>query len=510
MIYRFDNLALDTDRQELTRDGKRIDMEPQVYAVLALLVARHDRVISKDDLTENVWDGRAISDATLNSRIHGARQAVGDDGQKQSLIRTYRGRGFRFVGEIIEEAGPPTAISIAEGAAAANMSRSAVAVLPFANLSGDAEQDYFAYGLTEDIITDLSRFQDLVVIARNSTFKVKDEGLDVTGIGKKLGARYIVEGSVSRAGGRVRITAQLIDAVSELILWADRYDRELGDIFAVQDEVTRTIAATLGVRLQDAATRRALKKPTPELDAYDCLLRARRFTSALNETMHSEARDLLERAVVLDLDYGDAHALLANVYLAEHRFELNTLPDPLGRALAMAQKAAEIDPQNAYAHCWLAIVHFFRHENSQFKTESRRALGLNPNDPETLADIGHYHAFMGEFEKGVELTRAAIELNPLHPGWYNFSFARDHYNRSEYEETLADVERINMPQFYWARLMEAAAFGQLGRPADRVVESLLKLKPGFSARAELEKWNAAPNDRDHILDGLSKAGLLIS
>ena len=508
MIYRFGNSVLDTERLELTRGGRLVEMEPQVFAVLALLVERHDRVVSKDDLFENVWDGRTISDAALNSRIHGARRAVGDDGQRQSLIRTYRGRGFRFVAETIEEASPPAAIAATEGATTI-MRRSAVAVLPFENRSADPEQEYFAHGLTEDIITDLSRFRDLVVIARNSTFKVNGEGLAVAEIAKKLGARYIVGGSVSRAGGRVRIAVQLIDVTTEIYLWADRYDRELGDIFAVRDEVTRKIAATMGVRLQDAAIERALKKNASELDAYDCLLRARRFTSALNETMHSEARDLLERAVKLDPDYGDAYALLANVYLAEHRFELNALPDPLGRALAMAQKAAEIDPQNAYARCWLAIVHFFRRENAQFKAEARRALDLNPNDPETLADIGHYYTFMGEFEKGVELTRSAIELNPLHPGWYHFSFARDHYNRSEYEETLADIERVNMPGFYWSHLMKAAALGQLGRPADKAVERMLKLKPGLSVHAELEKWNAAPSDMDHILDGLSKAGVRV-
>lgn len=506
MIYRFGDFVLDPGRLELTRDGRVVEMEPQVFAVLALLVERHDRVVSKDDLFENVWNGRIISDAALNSRIHGARQAVGDDGRSQSLIRTYRGRGFRFVAEIIEEASPAAAIPAAEGATAI-MRRSAVAVLPFENRSVDAEQEYFAHGLTEDIITDLSRFRDLVVIARNSTFKIKGERLDVAEIAKKLGARYIVEGSVSRAGGRVRIAVQLIDVTTDIYLWADRYDRELGDIFAIRDEVTRKIAATMGVRLQDAAIERALKKNTSELDAYDCLLRARRFTSALNETAHREARDLLEQSVRLDPDYGDAYALLANVYLAEHRFELNVLPDPLDRALAMAQKAAEIDPQNAYAHCWLAIAHFFRRENAQFRAEAERALNLNPNDPETLADIGHYYTFMGEFEKGVGLTRAAIELNPLHPGWYHFSFARDHYNRSEYEETLADIERANMPRFYWSHLMEAATLGQLGRPAGKIVEGLFKLKPGFSARAELEKWNAAPGDMDHILDGLAKAGI---
>ena len=175
--------------------------------------------------------------------------------------------------------------------------------------------------------------------------------------------------------------------------------------------------------------------------------------------MHAEARDLLEKAVALDPNSADAHALLANVYLAEHRFDTNPQPDPIGRALAMAQTATRLDPQNAYARCWLAIVYFFRGENDTFEAEAGRALALNPNDPEILADIGHYLAFMGAFERGVELSRRAQALNPLHPGWYYFSFARRHYDARDYEAVLADVERIALPHFYWTHLLRAAAFG---------------------------------------------------
>jgi adenylate cyclase len=281
------------------------------------------------------------------------------------------------------------------------------------------------------------------------------------------------------------------------------------DILAVQDEVTRTIAATLGARMQDAALQRALRKNAAELDAYDCVLRARRYTATLSADMHAEARDLLEKAVELDPGNADAHALLANVYLAEHRFETNPQPDPIGRALAMAEIAVRLDPQNAYAHCWLAIVHFFRGENDTFEAEAQRALDLNPNDPETLADIGHYLAFMGEFERGIALSRRAQALNPLHPRWYHFSFARWHYDRQDYEAALADVQRIRLPHFYWTHLLNAAALGQLGRTEDAAasLQQVFALKPGFSARAELRKWNAAPADFEHLLDGLRKAGL---
>jgi tetratricopeptide (TPR) repeat protein len=228
----------------------------------------------------------------------------------------------------------------------------------------------------------------------------------------------------------------------------------------------------------------------------------------LSADMHAEARDLLEKAVELNPLSADAHALLANVYLGEHRFEMNPRPNPIGRALVHALAATRLDPQNAYARCWLAIVHFFRGENDRFEAESQLAVSLNPNDPETLADVGHYLAFMGEFERGVELSRRAQQLNPLHPSWYYFSFARLHYSQKAYEEVIADTEKVGLPHFYWTHLLRAAALGQLGRAeAPDSLARIFEIKPTFSARGELRKWNAAPNDLEHILEGLRKAGL---
>jgi tetratricopeptide (TPR) repeat protein len=204
----------------------------------------------------------------------------------------------------------------------------------------------------------------------------------------------------------------------------------------------------------------------------------------------------------------DAHALLANVYLGEHRFEMNPRPNPIGRALVHALAATRLDPHNAYARCWLAIVHFFRGENEKFEAEAQLALSLNPNDPETLADVGHYYAFMGQFERGVELSRRAQQLNPLHPGWYHFSFARLHYHEKRYEQTIADVEKVGLPHFYWTHMLTAAAKGQLGhRDAGDALARIFEVKSNFSARVELRKWNAAPADLEHILEGLQKAGL---
>lgn len=187
---------------------------------------------------------------------------------------------------------------------------------------------------------------------------------------------------------------------------------------------------------------------------------------------------------------------------------MNPRPNPIGRAMTHALAATRLDPHNAYARCWLAIVHFFRGENEKFEAEAQLALNLNPNDPEILADVGHYYAFMGQFERGAELSRRAQALNPLHPGWYNFSFARLHYSRNNYEQTIADVEKIGLPHFYWTHMLTAAAKGQLGqKDAGDALARIFDVKPNFSAHVELQKWNAAPLDLKHILDGLTKAGL---
>jgi len=425
MRYRFGDFELATERYELRLNNILLRVEPLVFDLIVFLSRHAGRVVSRDEVVDGVWQGRIVSEATIDGCIKSARRILGDSGDKQNYIRTVRGRGFEFAAQVavVEEAQSGVEVS-----ALGMAPRAVLAVFPFANQHAEGD-DYFSDGLTEDIITNLSRFRDLRVIAAASTLQFRGHSIHVPDLCKQMKAAYVVQGSVRRTAGRVRISVQLIDGVSCVQLWGDRYDREIGDIFEVQDELTRRIAASLGVKLQDVSLQRAMTKGPMELDSYDCVLRARRYTSALSAEMHAEARDLLERAVELDPLSSDAHALLANVYLAEHRFEMNPRPDPIGRALTHAVCATQLDPRNAYARCWLAIVHFFRGENEKFETESQLALRLNPNDPETLADIGHYLAFMGEFERGVELSRRAQELNPLHPGWYYFSFARLDYNR---------------------------------------------------------------------------------
>jgi len=511
MTWRFGDFEIDADRYELRRAGVAQAVEPLVFDLLLFLARNPGRVIPRDEVVGHVWQGRAVSEATISSAVKSARRALGDSGDSQNYIRTVRGRGFEFLGSVTEAADtapvPRVAAASAPRPGPAADTRPTVAVLPFTNLSAEADE-YFADGLTEDIITNLSRFRDVLVIGIASAFRFKGRALDLAEARERLGAGYFVQGSVRRAGGRVRVSAQLIDGGNGVQLWGERYDREMGDLFEVQDEVTRTIAATLGVTMQDVALQRALTKSATELDSYDCLLRGRRYTRLLSAEAHSEARELLERAVELDPLSADAHALLANVYLAEHRFGMNPRLNPIGRAIVHALAATRLDPHNAYAHCWLGIVYFFRFENEKFETEARLALQLNPNDPEILADIGHFLAFAGEFDRGMELSLRARRLNPLHPGWYYFASVRWHYNRREYADAVADSRRTGMEDFYWTWIFIAASHGQLGLPeAKESLARMYALKPDCDPGVELKKWNAAPDDLAHIMEGLRMAGM---
>jgi TolB-like protein len=385
MRYQFSDFELTTERYELRRNGIALHVEPLVFDLILLLLRSPGRVVSREEMVERIWQGRLVSESTIDGCIKSARRILGDSGDNQSYIRTVRGRGFEFAAPVtalgessVNSSREQTQEHPGEGSAtneasptghplAANVSpsgtvpRPVLAVFPFANQNAETD-DYFADGLTQDIVTNLSRFRDLRVIAAGSTLQYKGLSINVPEFCRQMRAAYVVQGSVRRAAGRIRITVQLIDGVSCIQLWGDHYDREMGDIFDLQDELTRRIAATLGVKMQDVSLERAMAKGPLELDSYDCVLRARRYTSALSAEMHAEARDLLEKAVELDPHSSDAYALLANVYLAEHRFEMNPRPDPIGRALTHAMRATQLDPQNAYARCWLAIVHFFRGE----------------------------------------------------------------------------------------------------------------------------------------------------
>jgi TolB-like protein len=288
--FHFSDHVLDAGLRELTRDGQAVAVEPQVFDLLIYLVENRERVITKDDLIENIWHGRIVSESTLTSRVNSARKAVGDSGREQTLIRTIARKGFRFVGEVqarpkaveekstIEANGAP--FKSADDPQSPStpqplpIDRAAIAVLPFTNISGEPEQEYFSDGITEDIITALSKLRWFYVIARNSSFSYKDKSTHLKQIGEDLGVNYVVEGSVRKDGERVRITAKLNDVVTGSHLWAERYDRDLADVFAVQDEITQAVVAAVEPQLYAAEDFRARRKAPGNMDAWDLVMRA--------------------------------------------------------------------------------------------------------------------------------------------------------------------------------------------------------------------------------------------
>jgi len=395
-----------------------------------------------------------------------------------------------------------------------------IAVLPFENLSGTPDEDYFSNGIAEEIITALTQFRDLFVIARNSSFQFKDQARDVRTIGKELGVNYIVEGSVRRAQGTIRVTAKLTEIETGAHLWAQTYERDLtvGNIFAVQDEITEQVVARIagsyGV-ITRAGLRASEHKSTDSLDAYECVLHARQwFGTEISEEFPS-ARECMERAVVLDPGYAEAWAWLALLNGRQFGYALDgpSQPPPLDRALDAAHRAIKLEPESAMAYFALASAHFFRKEMVLFRQASETALALNPNNALVLAELGGLLGYAGELERCLAMTAKAMKLNPHYPGWYYAGVFNSYYHQKNYAEALLAAQRWNEPYQYWNQVHLAQAYAFLGDEgsARAAITKLLELRPDFAdvAREEIQNWGNSDEFVEHELDGLRKAGLEI-
>ena len=360
----FRDHLLDTDLRELSREQVPVAVEPQVFDLVVHLMENRDRVVSKDELIDKIWHGRSVSESTLTSRINAARKAIGDSGANQALIRTIARKGFRFVGAVQTQRGAaapePGRVVQAPQAALPLPDRPAIAVLPFTNMSGDREQDYFSDGISEDIITALSKLRWFFVVARNSSFVYKGRAVHMAEVARELGVRYVLEGSVRRSGDRLRISAQLNDVSTGSHLWAERYDRELADVFAVQDEITEAIVAAIEPQLYTAESFRAQQKPPGSLDAWDLVMRALSHYWRITHEDNAAAQGLLEQATAIDPAYGKALGLLAtsHIFGAHMGWADMAMTVPVAERAALA--AVEADREDAWAHHGLAYTYLFR------------------------------------------------------------------------------------------------------------------------------------------------------
>ncbi|CAN5474325.1 adenylate/guanylate cyclase domain-containing protein [soil metagenome] len=386
-------------------------------------------------------------------------------------------------------------------------SKPSIAILPFTNMSGDTTQMYFSDGITEDIITELSRFRSLLVIARNSSFQYRDKAVDIRRVGRELGARYVLEGSVRKMANRVRITAQLIEAATGNHVWSERYDRNIDDLFEVQDEVTRTIVATLTGRLEDAEMKGAAHRRTENVSAYDILLHGIELLRGNSASDNRKARELFESAILLDPSFALAHAYLALALLVEHRYD--NAPDAIkDRAVESALAAVRLDPGEGRCHQFLAQAYRFRGEYDLALTHFQRAAALNPNDANGIALMGSVLAIVGRPEEGIGLIRQAMQLNPFHPEWYWNQLAVALYAARRYEDALqANRQNSGQKQFWYLARM-AACFAQLERleEARAHANEVLRRKPDFRLSAVQLRYRN-PADAEHVLEGMRKAGL---
>jgi len=518
--YLFENCVLDTDKRELRRGADPVSITPQVFDLLDYLIRNRDSVVSKDQLIQAIWKGRIVSDAAVTTRLNAARSAIGDSGEQQRLIKTLPRKGFRFIGVVREEHGPAIAVAAEaslEPAALTLPDKASIAVLPFANLNADAEQEYFADGVVGDIITELSRFSELFVIARNSSFQYKGKSVDVRQIGRELGVRYVLEGSVRRSGGRLRISAQLIDAVTGTHRWAEHYDRKLEEVFAVQDEVIRTIVAFLAAHVRKAETERMRTKPPENWQAYDYYLRAVEANNAFATSFRAEdlyeTRRLLKQSLAIDANYARAYAILANTHNAVWSMRLDSdflNPAALDLAHRYARKAVELDPNLPDGHAMLGFVLALRRQHDASLAECEKAITLNPNYVDW--PIGYALITAGEAQRAIDVLEACMRLDPFHAPWASLMMGGACFMVEQYARALRVLQDYvsRAPLAFPGHMWLALTYAQLGRldEARSEVAEVLRLRPGAKIRTvqKLLGFKHA-KDEKHYFDALRKAGL---
>ena len=535
MRYRFNDYMLDTESLELSQSGVLIHSEPQVIELLALLVENSNRLVTKEEINKAVWRGRIVSEAALSSRIKSLRHLLGDTGKKQQYLRTVHKRGFRFVADVVPvdangdkaqavpvlqaRANPSATTSIDSSPSPvieAGIQKPVVAVLPFSNLSGDAEQNYFADAITADIITHLSKHRWLQVIARNTMLGYKGKAVDVRELAKQLGATYVVEGSVQRAGNRIRVGANLIEATTGHQIWTDRYDRQLDDIFDLQDEITETIAARIEPEIGFAERNRVVHVRPGNLQAWDAYhLGIHHFFKFTGED-NREAQKLLKQSQELDPNFGEAYAWWAYaVVLGMVYWDTKPTQELMDQALAACDKALSLDSQNASFHALKARVQVARCEYNSALTENEMAIKLNPSFAAAHCGLGDSLAYEGNYNNAMVCFDRAIALSPNDPQlWAFYSYAAQALLfQKDFEKALQYSERASaIPNYqYWTTAHMAVALAYLGREqeAQQTVKRLLQQNPNFSITFAREKlfYLKMPEQIELYINGLQIAGV---
>ena len=541
-----------TDR--IACGDKTIQLEPKVMQVLEYLARHPGQVVSREELEATVWSGRVVGYDAVTNAIIKLRKAFNDDPKRPRIIETLSKKGYRLVAPVHLVPEPAGAAQTGGSDLPSVRSRSrwsrtgvvvlliillatagalfmfepwratddtadkgstltSIAVLPFTNLSGDPEQEYFVDGMTDDLITDLSKISGLFVSARSAVFAYKGTPVNIQDVSQALGVRYVLEGSVRKSGQTLRITAQLVDATTGFELWAERFDRNLKDVFALQDEITAKIVSALEVKLTRVEHQKLARRYTDNLEAYDYFLRGLELYGRRSKEDNLSARELFEKATQVDPNFAWAYAGLANTYASAVINGWSDAPErSLERGYEVARKAIALDDLLPQAHFAMARLHRERRELEQAAAEAKKAVELEPNYADAYVLLGAILIYAGKPEDGLKMIQKAIHLNPQQTARYHFHRGQAYFTLGRYKEAIDVFERglERYPGSQRLRVWLIASYAHMGRQEDAKWEGdqLLVADPKFSVK-RLEQI-VPYKDRAHLerlIDGLRKAGL---
>lgn len=526
MQYVFGQFRLDPDLRELQRCDETVHVEPQVFDLILYLVSNRHRVVSQADLLTSLWQGRYISESTFHSRMNAARSVLGDSGKHQQFIRTLPRRGFRFVSQVTEETDQAAASRSENGWAESvpehpgpvpelGSGRPAVAVLPFANLSGDRGWEHYADGITEDLTIALARHRSLFVVARNSSFAFKNTTGDVRRVGSELGADYIVEGSLHRLGQQVRIGSHLVETETGRLMWAHNYDCALDSIFEVQDMITTKIVSCIEPQIGAAERLRARSRPPKSFRAWDLfhLGLSHLYKSGLQD--NSEAQRLLRLAIENDAELAQAYAHLSYaIVLSMLYFDVDPDEARLKEAQTLALRGVELDDQDALTRFFYGRALLARRDYGSALREMQQSIEMNPALAIGYCGVGDSLAHEGRFEEAFRYWQKAIELSPHDPQrWTFFAYgAQAHLFAGQFDLALDWARKaIRVPNsHYWSYSHRVSALGHLQHGNIRTaVDELMERRPGFTCKVARQRlfYVKNPHYVDTYIDGLRKAGI---
>jgi TolB-like protein/DNA-binding winged helix-turn-helix (wHTH) protein/Flp pilus assembly protein TadD len=549
MAYEFGDFRFDS-ATGLTSQGQPVALEPQAIHLLAFLIDNRHRIVTKEQLIEEIWLGRPITDAALNTRIRAVRRALKDDRAQQKFIKTFPKRGFQFVADIRPSVGQTVhtprhhlhevtkylvLVMVFLGAILLGRSygpfapepgltvddKPSIAVLPFDNLGDGSTAQYFVDGLTDDLIANLSRYQELFVISRSTIFSYRNDEVSPVEIARDLGVAYVARGSVRREGDRIRVTSELIDIAAGETIWAESYDRDLSGVFAVQDEISRSIAARVVPEIIQAGARRLTGRPTENMGAWDLFLRARARQATFTRAAQEDAARLARLAIDRDPEFASAHSLLARALGNLFFYGWSDRPEiTLDAATEAAKRAIVLDDRDPQALAALGYIYRFTGNAEPAIANLERAAEINPNDAQIRLELAHTLDWFRQQTRALPQIEQAIRLSPRDPLLQNMYFYKGHilFHLGRFEESL-EAARImgsvvSSPTWQvFHHLLRAANLAELGRleEARLAIDQALSINPNLSLanmRRQFEGSKNHPENRRAWLAGLKKAGLL--